>query len=178
MSLTKTQHILLCGLPKSGKTTLGEKLASTLGWPFLDTDRLVEHAYITQTGQPLSCREIYLRQGEQFFRTLENNCVRALHQHPRSIVALGGGTLPTNPQVVTSLGTLIYLQTSPETVWNRIVSTGIPAYLDTKCPQASFYALAKQRLPIYDKLAHVILCMDGLSEETSMKRILMECYGK
>ena len=37
--------IILCGLPMSGKTTIGKKMAKELNWNFIDTDELIENAY-------------------------------------------------------------------------------------------------------------------------------------
>lgn len=40
MSAPERQHIVVMGVSGCGKTTVGERLAATLGWPFLEGDRL------------------------------------------------------------------------------------------------------------------------------------------
>lgn len=76
--------IVLTGMPGSGKTTLGKKLANKVALPFLDSDQMIE----TRIGLP--CREIFEREGEAFFRTLEyEEIVKALEN--KCVLSIGGG---------------------------------------------------------------------------------------
>ena len=85
--------IILCGLPMSGKTTIGKLLAEKLNWDFLDTDQMIEKAYYQETKQNLTCREIFKKKGEGFFRSLEKEQITTLANYKNVIVALGGGSL-------------------------------------------------------------------------------------
>ena len=86
-------NLILCGLPMSGKTTVGKLLAQHLKWDFIDTDRCLEKAYEQQSGEFLSCREIYKKLGEGPFRVLEQERLAALAVNGSSVIALGGGCL-------------------------------------------------------------------------------------
>ncbi|HKQ68390.1 MAG TPA: 3-dehydroquinate synthase [Polyangiaceae bacterium] len=80
--------IFLNGMMGTGKSTLGRALAERVRVPFVDLDAEVER----RAGVPI--REIFAKQGEAAFRTLEREVL--LNQldilAPR-VVALGGGSL-------------------------------------------------------------------------------------
>jgi shikimate kinase len=157
-------NIVLCGLPKSGKTSIGRMLADQLRWNFIDTDRLIERAYPKG-----SCREIFLKEGEPFFRRLEKEQIRSLKGSSQSVIALGGGSLndPENRKTVKAFGDLIYLKVQPEIIWERMRE--LPAYLSS---QKAFYDLAKERMPTYEKAAHFIMETDQCSCQEIVVKIL------
>lgn len=166
--------VILCGMPMSGKTTLGKRLAASLGLDFIDTDRLIEEAYATQTGCELNCRQIYKEIGQLKFRSLEKQQLSLLKEKPDSVIAIGGGTLedPENSQLLKSCGTLIYLKTSPNILLERIFKRGVPAYLDTENPKKTFENLAKSRIPIFEKCADAVLDLDHLTEEEAVEKLV------
>lgn len=150
-------NIILCGLKMSGKTTIGKMLASKLKRPFIDTDYLIEDTYVKTTGTTASCREIFLQNGETFFRRFEKQQITSLNCLQKSIISLGGGSLcdPDNVEFLKSLGYMIYLKTPLSIIWNRILQhKELPSYLDPHDPEKSFYAIAQKRLPIYEEAAH------------------------
>ena len=76
--------ILLAGMMGSGKSTVGRRLATELGWRFIDTDEEIVSA------QGMSIPEIFAREGEEGFRALERSVLQGLPEQ-RGVVALGGG---------------------------------------------------------------------------------------
>jgi shikimate kinase len=82
-----TPVLVLVGPPASGKTTVGTAVAAHRGLPFRDTDRDVEAA----TGSTVA--DLFVQQGEEYFRELEQQAVaRALAEH-EGVLALGGGAV-------------------------------------------------------------------------------------
>ncbi len=69
------KSIVLIGLKGSGKTTIARALAEKLARPFLDTDKMIEDDYCSQTGKRCDCRAIYQAIGEQAFRKLEAGAI-------------------------------------------------------------------------------------------------------
>ncbi len=59
--------IFLTGLPGSGKTTCGRKLAERLGWDFIDIDENIQK----REGKSIS--EIFEEKGEEYFRFVESD---------------------------------------------------------------------------------------------------------
>lgn len=111
-------HIFLYGPPGAGKTTLGERLALSLGLPFMDLDRAIE----SNTG--LSIPEIVRVQGEPAFRDLEAAALKAMLDHEESVIALGGGTLlrDENRALVEKNGVVLLLMADAGTLLERIGS--------------------------------------------------------
>lgn len=110
--------VLLTGMMGSGKSRVGRGLAVRLGWPFLDTDLLVEE----RAGYSIS--EIFARDGEERFRELERAVLAALPTQ-RTVIALGGGALmaPENRALARSKGLLLWLNASPECLAQRLRNT-------------------------------------------------------
>lgn len=167
-------NIILCGMPGSGKTTIGKMLAKELRWNFVDTDRLIEKTYSKKTGKKSSCRQIFLAESEPFFREMEKREVLSLNTSLKSIIAVGGGALndPDNIEHLKSIGRLVYLAVSERTLWNRLKRRGIPAYLDSISPENSFYDLAKNRSVVYEEVAEVTFAADLLSKKEVVATIV------
>ena len=164
--MADSRTIILCGLPKSGKTTVGEEMARQLGWSFIDTDRLVERAY----GKHLSCREIFIREGEEYFRRLEREQVFALRGTSDAVISLGGGSLgdAAMERFIRSLGFVIYLNIPPKEAWERIVQQGRPAYVTDH----GFEQLAAERIRVFERVAHRTIEISGLTVSQTVT------YGK
>lgn len=82
-----TRHIFLIGMPGSGKSSLGKKVASNLRLPYVDMDARIQE---TLGG---TVTEIFERYGEEAFRTAETNTLIHLTRETPSIVSTGGGTV-------------------------------------------------------------------------------------
>ncbi len=79
--------VVLVGLMGVGKTSVGKRLASMLGFQFVDTDEEIERA------AQLTIPEIFVMHGEQGFRDGERRVIaRLMDQFGRNcILATGGG---------------------------------------------------------------------------------------
>ena len=96
---------VLIGLPGSGKSTIGRRLAKALECPLLDTDTAIEE----RTGRTIA--EIFAAEGESGFRQIEQEVVcEALRDHD-GVVSLGGGaiTIPAVREALAGL-TVVYLE--------------------------------------------------------------------
>ncbi|MGD8330592.1 MAG: shikimate kinase [Acidobacteriota bacterium] len=87
-TLSDRRHqIHLTGFMGSGKSTVGKLLARRLLWNFLDLDGVIER----HEGRPVA--RIFAEDGEGAFRSSERHVLRQVVGKPRTVVALGGGTL-------------------------------------------------------------------------------------
>jgi len=151
-------QVVLIGAPGSGKTSVGRALAKTLSATFMDSDHLVE----AKTGKKIS--EIFIEQGEAIFRELEFEALSGALSEPTSVLSLGGGA-PISERAQTALvasGTLIvFLDVSLSVAAPRVgFNRDRPLLLGN--PRAQWQALYEVRRPIYEKLASVIIKVDGL----------------
>ena len=79
------RHIFLVGMPGSGKSALGRRVAQKLQIPYLDTD-----VYLTEaTG--MDTAQLYASFGEQAFRDAETRLLQKLINATPGIISTGGG---------------------------------------------------------------------------------------
>lgn len=84
--VSSAPRVVLVGMPGSGKSTIGRRVASALNLPIVDSDVLIEQAMGT------ACGEVFADLGEEKFRELEEEYVaRALATG--GVVSLGGGAV-------------------------------------------------------------------------------------
>ncbi|MBN1299611.1 MAG: shikimate kinase [Melioribacteraceae bacterium] len=108
--------IYLTGFMTSGKSTIGPILANVLGWNYFDLDAEIEK----DTG--LTVDEIFEKNGEEYFRKLESHKLESLSGNTECVISLGGGAVvnDNNINLIKKTGKLIYLKSSPETIYKRI----------------------------------------------------------
>lgn len=113
-------HILyIIGFMGSGKTTAGKKLASLLGWSFIDLDRKIEE----HTGMKIP--EIFSKFGEEHFRNIESEMLRSINPGSNTVVATGGGApcYKDNMEFMLSTGLTIYLKMTPPQLASRLTAS-------------------------------------------------------
>ena len=112
----KYNRILLTGFMGSGKSTIGRALSVRLGLPFVDTDALIEE----QEGTSIT--ELFARQGEVYFRTLEHRLAYELTKRDKVVASSGGGFILTNAvyQLAASNFTIVYIDAPFELCLMRI----------------------------------------------------------
>jgi shikimate kinase len=176
-------NLILCGLPMSGKTTIGSQLAKELAWNFIDTDQLIEEGYAQENNQWRSCHQIFSKCGKTIFRELEKSCISSLQGASKSVIAVGGGSLndADNRAILQSLGHVLYLKVPVTVLWERMRKQSMPAYVDPADPEQAFYRMAEKRLPLYEEAAQVIIETDNRSTQEIIEIILQHeelPYGK
>ncbi|MCV7150900.1 shikimate kinase [Mycolicibacterium pyrenivorans] len=140
--------VVLIGLPGSGKSTIGRRLAKTLGLALLDTDAAIEKA----TGRTIA--DIFATDGEAEFRRVEEGVVRdALATHD-GVLSLGGGAV-TTPGVREALAghTVIYLEISAAEGVRRTGGSAVRPLLAGGDRGEKFKELMAQRVPLYRQVA-------------------------
>ncbi|HAX92601.1 MAG TPA: shikimate kinase [Bacteroidales bacterium] len=111
-----TDRIFLVGFMGSGKTTAGRKLASRLGWSFIDLDELIER------DNGMSVAKIFAERGEEWFRTVESNALREIGNNRNTVISTGGGTpcFFGNMEFMLKNGLTVYLKMTPEKLNRRL----------------------------------------------------------
>ncbi len=119
--MLKKNQVYIIGFMGSGKTTIGLKLASLLGWTFTDLDKSVEES----TG--LTIPEIFSLHGEAWFREVESGILRSFKSATNTVVSTGGGTpcFGENMDFMLETGLTLYLKLTPGQLKKRLsVSKG------------------------------------------------------
>jgi len=152
--------LILIGPPGAGKSTVGALVAGQLGVSFADTDADIEKT----AGKPVS--DIFIEDGEQAFRDLEREAVRQALTSAEGVLAVGGGAvLDKETQESIKGRPVVYLETGfAEAAKRTGLSQARPLLIGTN-PRATLKALLDARLPIYERLARMIVQTDGRAPE-------------
>lgn len=118
--------VYLCGLPGSGKSTIGPLLAKLRGQPFIDLDTLIEE----RAGMKIPA--IFHSIGETGFRDFENVALVQAASRGDSVIALGGGALERkeNRDIIAASGLMVYLEAPLELLAARTLADNTRPLLD------------------------------------------------
>ena len=139
------RSIYLIGMMGCGKTSTGRPLAERLGYGFVDADAVIEQA------AGCTIAEIFDRDGEHGFRTLETQVLHAISQRHSLVVATGGGAVTQSENWgVLHQGIVIWLDVEREQLLARLQadSTARPL-LQQSNPEAALDALLAHRRSLY-----------------------------
>lgn len=141
---------VLVGLPGSGKSTIGRRLAKALDTSLLDTDAAIEQT----TGRTIP--DIFANDGEQEFRRIEEGVIRDALQTHDGVLSLGGGAV-TTPGVREALAghTVVYLEISAAEGVRRTGGATVRPLLAGGDRSEKFKALMSQRVPLYRRVATI-----------------------
>ncbi|MDE5910124.1 MAG: shikimate kinase [Lachnospiraceae bacterium] len=161
-------NIILIGFMGSGKTSVGIRLSYQLKRTMIDTDKWIEQR------QKRTVSEIFAQSGEESFRSMETDCLKELiRQADRQIISVGGG-LPMrkeNHALLKELGTVFYLRVTPKTVYERLKADTTRPLLQVEDPEGRIRTLLKQRAPVYEACADVVLDVSELSFDEILEQI-------
>ena len=142
--------IVLVGLPGSGKSSVGRRLAQRLDLPFFDSDTVIE--------QRIGCtiRDFFAREGETRFRDLEQEVIAELVGTRGAVVATGGGAVlrEANRDALRSGAYVIYLHSMPEDLYRRLRHDMKRPLLQVQDPLGRLRELHEVRDPLYRATAH------------------------
>ena len=158
-------NIILAGMPGCGKTTIARTLGGLLDLNVIDTDAEIVKKYG-------AINDIFENYGEQAFRNLETEVVKAVCLQSGVIVSTGGGCLlrQENVKLFKESGKIIYLRTQLQTLLNRVEG-------DTSRPllkggaKEKMSRLLKERTPVYESAADFIVDTDNLTPEQISENI-------
>jgi len=158
--------VVLVGLPGSGKSAVGRRLAHRHGADFIDLDEKIEKS----AGR--SIPEIFAERGEAAFRALEREAVAELGSADRgtairTVVATGGGAVvdPRNRWALYRGRVPIWLDVRPEVLAQRLRrSPNVRPLIVGRDPMGTIRDLARDRERFYSA-AHRL---NGVAELSSI----------
>ncbi|MEV0373480.1 shikimate kinase [Streptomyces sp. NPDC050636] len=143
--------VVLIGPPGAGKSTVGALLAERLGVVYRDTDADI----VATAGRPIA--EIFIDEGEPYFRDLEREAVRTALEGHDGVLSLGGGAIMdagTRKQL-TGLP-VVFLDVQLADAVKR-VGLDAPRPLLAVNPRKRWRELMEHRRPLYTEVARAVV---------------------
>ncbi len=148
--LKEKRNIVLCGMPSSGKTTVGKEIAKVFGKKFIDTDDVV----VEKRNESIS--DIFEKYGEGEFRKEERLAIEELSKENGLVIATGGGAVldENNVRALRRNGIILFLDRSLE---NLVATADRPLSSDTE----KLKNLFEKRYDVYKSCADAVIPADG-----------------
>ena len=163
--MQKKSNIVLLGMPGSGKSTVGVLLAKSLGMRFIDTDLLIQE----QEGRLL--KDIIREEGLDEFIAIENR-VNAEVTAENSVIAPGGSAIYGDVAMehFKEMAEIVYLKLSYRSIAKRLGDLTKRGVVFR--PGQNLKALYKERCPLYEKYADVVIDCDNKTAEECVDLIV------
>ena len=153
--------IVLVGMMGSGKSSVGRRLATRLGLPFVDADTEIE------TAAGMTIPEIFSQRGESEFRDGERRVIaRILTTRAPLVLATGGGAFmnaDTRARIA-ELGVSIWLKAEFDVLMRRVRKRSNRPLLQTTDPEATMRRMLAEREPVYALADITLLSRDDPHE--------------
>ncbi|WP_329104015.1 shikimate kinase [Streptomyces sp. NBC_01439] len=164
--MTAGPLVVLVGPMGSGKSTVGALLAERLGVPYRDTDADI----VLAQGREIS--DIFVDEGEPYFRELERQAVSAAVAGHTGVLALGGGAvLDEGTRALLAGLPVAYLSMDVEEAVRR-VGLGAARPLLAVNPRRQWRELMDARRPLYTEVARVVVATDDRTPEEVAQAVL------
>ena len=165
----KKNNIILIGFMGVGKGTIARALVSKHNMFAIDTDDIIE----SQENRKI--KDIFKKEGEEYFRNLEEKCANWLmNSVDNTLISTGGGFYKRKN--INKIGKIIYLQSSVEGILNRIANSENPMKKLKKRPLLNDITEAKKlfntREPEYENVADVIVNVEDREIDDILEEIL------
>jgi shikimate kinase len=139
-----TRSLVLVGMPGSGKSAVGRRLAARLELPFLDADEEIESA----AGKPVM--DIFKEHGEPYFRDGERKVIARLLRAGPQVLATGGGAfmVAETQDNIRRAGISIWLKAELPVLMRRVLKRNTRPLLEHD-PEGVMRRLMETRYPVY-----------------------------
>ncbi|MEU8775719.1 shikimate kinase [Streptomyces sp. NPDC048606] len=158
--------VVLVGPMGSGKSTVGALLAERLGVAYRDTDADI----VAAQGREIS--DIFVDEGEPYFRELERRAVADAVSGHTGVLALGGGAvLDEGTRALLAGRPVAYLSMDVEEAVRR-VGLGAARPLLAVNPRRQWRELMEARRHLYTEVARVVVATDDRTPEEVAQAVL------
>ena len=160
-------NIILVGFMGTGKTSVGRRLSHRLEMTYVDTDDIIEKT----TG--LCITDIFVQQGESFFRELESKAVHHVSGLDKYVISTGGGVVlrTENLDMLKRNGVVFCLSATSKEIWARVKNETHRPLLRAPDPVEKIREMLKAREAYY-ALADYTIQTDGVPIEQVTDEII------
>ena len=166
LSEINKKNICIIGLMGSGKSMIGKDLSKYLNLNFYDTDKEIE----LKTKKKIN--EIFEKEGESYFRDIEEKVCIEILTNDNCVISLGGGSIISKKirKIIKKNSYSIYLQVTLNNLLNRLKFSRKRPLLNNNSNKSEIMRkLLKDRQKYYEK-ADLIINNNG-DKSQSLKEI-------
>ena len=151
-----TRSIVLVGMPGSGKSSIGRRLAQQLGLEFVDADQEIEAA------ADMSIADIFAKHGEPYFRAGEARVIARLLDKSPQVVATGGGAFVNldTRALVRARALSVWLKADVDLLLRRVKRKNDRPLLRVADPETALKRLLAEREAIYAEADITVTSLD------------------
>ncbi len=148
--LAKKQNVVLVGMPSSGKSTIGKRVARILEREFVDTDSEIEK----KIGMPIA--DFFAKYGEAEFRKTESEIINEVSKKSAAVIATGGGAVldKNNVNALKRNGKIVFLDRKMQ---DLVATKSRPLSSNTD----DLKKLYEKRYPVYNACADLKIANDA-----------------
>jgi len=167
------RSVVLVGMMGAGKSSIGRRLATRLGIPFVDADTEIEKA------AGMSIAEIFAAHGEPYFRAGEARVIARLLEGGPQVLATGGGAFMNSETRATirAKGISVWLRATLDVLNRRIKRRGDRPLLKNSDPVDTLKRLIEERYPVYAE-ADVTVESRDVPHDTIVDEIVAGLRGR
>jgi shikimate kinase len=167
------RSIVLVGMPGSGKTSIGRRLAQYLGVEFVDADQEIEAA------AGMSIPDIFSQHGEPYFRAGEARVIARLLDKGPQVIATGGGAFanPDTRALVRARALSIWLKADVDLLLRRVKRKNDRPLLRVADPEAVLKRLLAERETVYAEADITVTSLD-VPHEAVVEALVKALTGK
>jgi len=161
------RSVVLVGMMGAGKSSIGRRLASRLGVPFVDADTEIESA------AGMTIPEIFEKHGEPYFRAGEARVIARLLDQGPQVLATGGGAVmdPHTSELIRAKGISVWLKADLDVLLKRTKRRNDRPLADR------IKDLMPEREPIY-ALSDIVVQSRDEPHETIVDEIIAALSGR
>ena len=150
------RSIVLVGMPGSGKSSIGRRLAQYLGIEFVDADQEIEAA------AGMSIADIFAKHGEPYFRAGEARVIARLLDKSPQVVATGGGAFVNldTRALVRARALSVWLKADVDLLLRRVKRKNDRPLLRVADPEAALKRLLAEREAVYAEADITVTSLD------------------
>lgn len=162
--------IALVGLPGSGKSAVGRRLAKRLAMQFADSDAQIE------ANLGCSIRSFFEREGEERFRDIESEALAKILTSTSCVLSTGGGAVlrPQNRKLLHENCIVVYLRASVQDLFRRVKKDRKRPLLQVSNPMRALEELRRVRDPLYHQIAHIVVDTGRPPVQALVGRVAMQ----
>ena len=140
------KNITLIGMPFSGKTTIGKKLAEKLNYNFIDIDHHIENKY------QMKLPDVVNKYGNDEFKIIEENAMLEMSGN-KNIFSTGGSVIYSEKGMkhLQEISNIVFLNVELEVLKSRININDLKERGIVFKEGQSFDKLFEERVPLYKK---------------------------